>query len=344
MTGMKKFWKRSAAWVIGLKDKPLRSARFKLTALYVLHAFIILAVFVTVMGYVRLHYLESDIAGSVPPGQADDLIRRIWTDLQTSTALLSAYVLVAIGILSYFSVQLTLRPIRLFLEAHRRFIADASHELRTPLTTMRTEIEVALLDPESVTHAETIEILRSNVEEIDRMSKILTNLLNLASFDDATGGPKFKPTNLAELVQHSANRVQKTAAAKRIAVDARADEPLSVEGNSVALEEVVMNLLKNAVNYSPPGGRVEISLSRKGGSAEIVVVDNGIGIAPDELHHVFEPFYRSERSLHMYKSGSGLGLPLVKEIVKRHHGTIHVESTPNKGTSITVQLPLVAGR
>jgi signal transduction histidine kinase len=78
--------------------------------------------------------------------------------------------------------------------------------------------------------------------------------------------------------------------------------------------------------------------------AELIIRDNGIGIAPEELPHIFEPFYRSERSLHMYKSGSGLGLPLVKEMVKRHKGSIHIQSAPNKGTAITVHLPLAVPR
>jgi signal transduction histidine kinase len=250
-------------------------------------------------------------------------------------------VLIAIAALSYFAVELTLRPIRIFLEGHRRFIADASHELRTPLAVMRTEIEVALLDPESITKQETVEILQSNAEEIERMSKILTNLLNLASFNDVTGEPPMAPVDLEEIISRASERLTKAVAAKRIELSMFHVEHVNVLGNAVALEEVVSNLLKNAINYTQTGGKVFVSLRELNEQyAELIIRDTGVGIAPDELPHVFEPFYRSERSFHMDKTGSGLGLPLVKEMIKRHRGSINIESAQGKGTTITVHLPL----
>jgi signal transduction histidine kinase len=340
----KNSWKRSAEWVTALKDKPLRGARFRLTALYVLHTFVILSIFVTILGYVRIHYIREDLAGQLNPASENQVIEALWSDLQRTTTLLLVLVLAAIAILSYFAVELTLRPIRIFLEGHRRFIADASHELRTPLAVMRTEIEVALLDPDSISKQETVEILQSNAEEIERMSKILTNLLNLASFNDVTGEPPMAPVDLKEIVEGVSDRIAKTVIAKRIELSIFHVESVSVLGNAVALEEVISNLLKNAVNYTNAGGKVFVSLREMNEKyAELIIRDTGVGIAPEELPHVFEPFYRSERSFHMDKTGSGLGLPLVKEMIKRHKGSIHVESAPGKGTSITVHLPLAPG-
>ena len=332
---------RSAAGNISeLSSRPLKSARVKLTALYVLHTFIILAVFMTLLGYARLQHLRENLTGKFAnPAEENIVIGNIWTDLQTTTAILAIYVLLAIAVLSYFSVQLTLKPINVFIEAHRRFIADASHELRTPLATMRTEIEVALLDPHSIPKEELIQLLRSNVDEIDRMSKILTNLLNLAAFNDAGGGPMFAPVDLADIARHTLERIRTIAIAKK--VDIKEDiVHAEVSGNAVALEEVIFNLLKNAVHYSNPEGYVALSLATEGSHAILIIEDNGIGISPEDLPHVFEPFYRGERSLHMYTAGSGLGLPLAKEIVRRHKGTIHIDSAPKKGTVITVKLPL----
>src|SRR3989344_2039917 len=261
---MKRYWKRFAEWVTALKDKtpfaPLRSARVKLTALYVFHTFIILSAFIVLLGYARLEHLEQNLSGKfVDSGTERAVIEQTWTDLQTTTAVLAVYVLIAITVLSYFSVQMTLKPINVFIEAHRRFIADASHELRTPLATMRTEIEVALLDPHHVPKEEMIQLLRSNVEEIERMSKILTNLLNLAAFNDASGGPAFAPVDLANIAHHTVERIRKTAQVKHITIREEID-PVEVQGNAVALEEVVFNLLKNAVYYSHPESAVTISL------------------------------------------------------------------------------------
>jgi signal transduction histidine kinase len=115
-----------------------------------------------------------------------------------------------------------------------------------------------------------------------------------------------------------------------------------VWGNPTALEEVVSNLLKNAIQYTPAGGEVVLRMrprvrERK---VELIVQDTGVGIPEDDLLYIFEPFYRSEKSLHMYHQGNGLGLPLVKQIVNRHDGSIDVQSTPGKGTVVTVKIPM----
>jgi two-component system sensor histidine kinase CiaH len=346
MMEKKSYWRRSAAWVTALKDKPLRNARARLTGLYVLQTLVVLIVFVTVLGLVRSHYFTKDLRGNfASPAIEETIINQLWSDLQASTIILILFVLIAIGILSYIAVELTLRPIRIFLEGHRRFIADASHELRTPLAVMRTEIEVALMDPENLSNKEAVEILASNAEEIERMSKILTNLLNLASFNDVSGTPPMVPVDLAAIVEETMKKTEKAAELKQIKLVARQIDRIKVLGNSTALEEVAINLIKNAINYSHPGSTVAVTARELNENyAELIIRDNGIGIAPEELSHIFEPFYRSERSLHMYKSGTGLGLPLVKEMIKRHKGSIHIESAPDKGTTITVHLPLAAHR
>ncbi len=340
---MKRYWRRSGGWATASKDSPLRSARLRFTALYVVHTIVILAMFVAVLSRVRAHYLQANLQGQFrDTAQEQQVIGKLQSDLEEATALLLIVVLLGMAFVSYFAVQLILRPIRRFLESHRRFIADASHELRTPLAIMRTEIEVALLDPEDLSKQEAVNILRSNAEEIERMSRILTNLLNLASFHDASGEPPMIPTPMQEVIERVVERLKKSVTAKRI--ELRTDEvnPVTIRGNAVALEEIVSNLLKNAINYTPPGGTVSMSLrAMDDAHAELTVRDTGVGIPPEELPHIFEPFYRSERSFHMHKTGSGLGLPIVKEMIKRHRGSIRVESTPDQGTSVIIHLPLV---
>jgi signal transduction histidine kinase len=252
MMATKNYWRRSAAWVTALKDKPIRNARVRLTGLYVLYTLIILAIFVAVLGILRSHYIDADLHGQFVNSAVEQAAGdKLWSDLQNATMVLIVFVLIAIAILSYVSVELTLRPIRIFLEGHRRFIADASHELRTPLAVMRTEIEVALMEPQSITHKEAIQILKSNADEIDRMSKILTNLLNLASFNDVSGTPPMAPVNLGNIVNTTLEKVVKAAQTKQVRIIANEVADIKVVGNSTALEEVVMNLLAQRHQLQP---------------------------------------------------------------------------------------------
>jgi signal transduction histidine kinase len=339
---MKKYWKRLEELGTALKLRPFRNARLKLTALYAMNTIVVLSVFLAILSYVRIWVLRDNLAGKLAPGfDLDTLVRGISLDLQISAAILAGFVLLAICVLSYFFVNITLRPIREFVEAQRRFISDASHELRTPLATVKTENEVALLDPDRVTREEAISLLQSNVEEVNRIATILNNLLNLASFNSATGAPPFSAVDLAAVARLVQDRLKLLAGRKeiRIAADLR---QTWVWGNATALEEIISNLLKNAVQYTPAGGQVSIEVRSdpKEKKGVLVVRDTGVGIAPQDLPHIFEPFYRSDKSLHMHQQGNGLGLPLVREIAKRHRGLIDIQSEIGKGTIVTILIPL----
>ena len=343
MKTMKKYLKRFAEWVTVLRLKPFRNARLKLTALYILNTIVVLGVFLTVLGYFRIQYLRTDLSGKLAPGiDLDVLVYKIYTDLQTTTAILAIFVLLAMGILTYFFVQVALRPIKQFMEAQRRFISDASHELRTPLATMKTENEVALLDPDRVTHEEAISLIESNVEEVNSMATILNNLLNLASFNSVTGAPPFSAVDLAVVAKAVLDRTKMPMELKQIKPDASRLAPTIVWGNSTALEEIVSNLLKNAIQYTLAGGEVflETRPNLKEDMGEFVIRDTGVGIPAAELPYIFEPFYRSDKSLHMHQQGNGLGLSLVREIAKRHGGSIDIQSVVGEGTTVTILIPL----
>jgi len=315
-----------------------------LTVLYILNTFVILGVFVLVLGYFGQRSLQTDLVGEIGPNiDAQAVIQNVYNDLRASTAVLICFVLLAMAILSYFLIRTALRPLKAFVDGQRRFISDASHELRTPLATVKTENEVALLDPEHLNREEALSLLRSNVEEIDRISTILNNLLNLASFNNATGTPPFSAVNISLVAARVLDRMKMSAELKQIRVTRPSDMPsILVWGNATALEEIIANLLKNALQYTPAGGEVRLNIQAraKDKKAEVVVRDTGIGIAPKDLPYVFEPFYRSDKSLHMHQQGNGLGLPLVREIVKRHKGSIHIQSAPDKGTMVSILIPL----
>lgn len=340
---MKRYLKRFGELGTALKLRPFRNARLKLTALYALNTVVVLSVFLTVLGYFRIQFLRADLAGRLAPGvDLEPLVHKIYLDLQISTAMLAILVLVAMAVLSYFFVHITLRPIKEFVDSQRRFISDASHELRTPLATVKTENEVALLDPDRVTREEALSLLQSNVEEVNRIATILNNLLNLASFNSATGAPPFSAVDLSAVAKLVLERMKMLAGRKEIKLTAHKLQPVMVWGNATALEEIVSNLLKNAIQYTPAGGEIflEVLPDPKEKKGELIVRDTGVGIAPEELKYVFEPFYRSDKSLHMHQQGNGLGLPLVREIVKRHRGSIDIQSVVGKGTTVVILVPL----
>jgi signal transduction histidine kinase len=340
---MKNYWKRFAELVIALKRRPFLSARIKLTALYILNAIIILGVFAAVLGYLQLYHLQTNLAGMFARGvDGEAVVARLYKELQTSTATLVVLALGAIGILSYVFVYITLKSLRAFVDNQRRFISDASHELRTPLATVKTENEVALLDPDNLSREEAVSILRSNVEEIDRINTILNNLLNLASFASATGAPPKSAVDLSLAAGRILERLRMLAERKKLRLYGSSLPTALVWANPTALEEIISNLLKNAIQYTASGGEVELSvrLRSKDKQAELVVRDTGVGISPQDLPYVFEPFYRSEKSLHMYQQGTGLGLPLVREIVRRHGGEIDIQSEVGAGTRVIVLIPL----
>lgn len=339
---MRKYWKRFGELATVSRLRPFRNTELKLTALYVLNTMVVLVVFLTILGYFRIQYLRSDLAGNLAPGvDSEALVQSIYIDLQTATAVLAVFVLLAMAVLSYVFVKVALRPIKEFTEAQRRFISDASHELRTPLATMRTENEVALMDSSRLTREEAVEIIQSNMEEADRIATILNNLLNLASFNNATGTPKFASVDLSAVATLAISRLDPLAERKRIKIVASNLSPARVWGNATAVEEIVSNLLKNAIQYTPVDGQIflETRSRTEDRQGELIVRDTGIGISPEDLPYIFEPFYRSDKSLHMYQQGNGLGLAMVREIVKRHDGSINVQSERGHGTTVTVSIP-----
>ncbi|WP_305045235.1 sensor histidine kinase [Geoalkalibacter sp.] len=223
----------------------------------------------------------------------------------------------------------------------RQFAADASHELRTPLTVLRGETEVALRwtkNPE-----EFRGILESNLEEIDRMSRIIEDLLLLAKSEAGQTPMTIKQVNLNLLLQELALQGKILGENKGIAVSLKLPENLEVQvrGDELRLHQMFLNLLSNGIKYTPTGGRVDLLLRVEGNQAVIEVRDTGVGMAPEHLQRIFDRFYRIDRSRSL-ESGAGLGLSIVKWIVEAHQGQISVTSTPGEGSCFQVRLPLAA--
>ena len=216
----------------------------------------------------------------------------------------------------------------------QRFVADASHELRAPLTTIAGNLEF-VRKVESLSPEERREALDDALVEARRMGRLVGELLDLARADSGqklVGAPVALAPLLDRVRQELATRAEKVDLRWQTACD------VTVWGDADQLKQLALTLLDNALKYTPAGGRVTVSLNREARQAVLRVADTGIGIEPADLPHVFERFYRADRA--RGRDGTGLGLAIAKAIVGRHGGTIEVASTPGRGSTFSVRLPL----
>jgi heavy metal sensor kinase len=219
----------------------------------------------------------------------------------------------------------------------RRFTADASHELRTPLTALRTEVEVALGKPPSV--ADHQQVLGNVLEELVRMSRLTDQLLSLSRRDAGVEQLSLVALDLLAVVSEVVDAMRPLAEAKGVLLHLDAQGPVGMTGDEGRLRQVFINLLDNAIKYTPEGGRVGVRVGRKGGMAVVTVEDTGIGIPAEHLPRVFERFYRVDRARTRMEGGTGLGLSIARSIVAAHGGMIDMTSAAGQGTVCIVTLP-----
>ena len=187
--------------------------------------------------------------------------------------------------------------------------------------------------------AEYREVLISNKEEIERLSRLTENMLALAHVDAGEAIAQHEQVDLRDLCADTTSRPQALADAHQISlhIDDDTTGPITVNGDRLALERVLFNLLENAVRYSPAGESATLRLRKQPPWIEIAVADTGGGIAAEHLPHLFERFYRVDKARSRIHGGSGLGLSIVKALVEAHGGTVSVESTVGKGSTFTVR-------
>jgi heavy metal sensor kinase len=222
--------------------------------------------------------------------------------------------------------------------AVRHFSADAAHELRTPLTILKGEIEVALRAPRP--DEEYRRVLRSCLEEVDRLSALVQDLLFLARSDSGNMEVGKTPVNLSDVVADVALQLRALAETAGVTFVVAASTPAWIEGNESMLFRLVFNLGENAVKYTPADGKVEIVLQPDAQNAILEVRDTGPGIPPEEQERIFDRFYRGDPA--RSRGGTGLGLALARSIVLLHRGHIAIESTTGRGSRFRVVLPLMA--
>lgn len=226
-------------------------------------------------------------------------------------------------------------------KSRNQFVSNASHELKTPLSTMKILIETLMyqegFDPEVQK-----EFLSDINKEIDRLNLIISDLLVLVKIDSESTASKHEPVSLNDIMIETLNSLSPLARERGIELDMSGRDTLSIDGNRGQLSQVFYNLLDNAIKYTPRGGSVRVEISKSGKRAIIKVIDTGIGIAKSEQIHIFDRFYRVDRARARDTGGTGLGLSIVKQYIAAHGGSVTVSSEENRGSTFTVELPLIS--
>ena len=221
-------------------------------------------------------------------------------------------------------------------ETMRRFVADASHELRTPIAVIRGEADVALdHDRGPAEYKESLAVIQ---DEARRLTRLIDDLLNLARADAGHVNLHVEEFYVNDLLAECCRSIQAKAGAKKIDLECRCPEDVAYRGDPELIRRLVLNLLENAIRYTPEGGRVQLSLEDSAHELRIQVADTGIGIPPETATHVFERFYRGDQARSRQNGGFGLGLSIVKWIAESHNGSVELSSEPGLGSTFTVLL------
>ncbi len=342
--------KQFAAWVIGLTDRyrfnPFVRTAVHITLLQVVLAAIMIFVFSwairsaqestvsSITQHIAVALQSGTTTGDSLPATIEDVRERTYESVFFFIIALNA-------LFGYFMARFALKPTRQSLRAQKQFIGNIAHEIRTPLAIIKTNTEVALFDPTLPPAVK--QTFEDTLGELDRMSEIINNLLTF----DTLARPrhmKFEPVDVRAIAETIVKRHQALARERGVTLAIDTGHPAPIEGNATALEQILTNLVKNAINYTPKdqNGSVRVLIEQDtDGRILVTVADTGIGIAQKDLFHVFEPFYRGDtsRTRGIGSGTSGLGLAIVNEIVRMHHGTITVRSALGRGTAVKIAFP-----
>jgi signal transduction histidine kinase len=230
-----------------------------------------------------------------------------------------------------------LRPIKEALRIQRQFTADASHELRTPVSVVRAAAEVALSRQhrDEAEYRETLAIVGSQAR---RMSRLVEDMLVLARAD--AGGYPLRPVDfyLDEVIAECCRAVDVLAAERGVTIRASTEQEIPYRGDEDLLRQLVLNVLQNAVQHTPPGGSVAIAVERDAAAVKMRVTDTGAGVPPEDEQRIFDRFVQLDPSRR--GQGTGLGLPIARWIAEAHHGTLVLERSNARGSTFCVSLPV----
>ena len=323
----------------------LKNARLSLTAIYVVLLAIILAISTSVTYSAFSSRLDTRFQhirpapGTIviwPLGPPPDP-EQVREDLLESFLFTDGVLLVIAALVGYWLAGITLQPIEEAAERQRRFVSDASHEMRTPLTILQTDLENEL---SVTTDTTTRERATSQLEEVERMGRLVTDLLTLSRLDEAATPEVWQDVSLNELMQEAATRFQAIAERQQVilTVDLPVGKDLRIRTNKELLLQALSNVIKNAIAYNRPQGTVTLILRQHGREMTLAVRDTGPGISQEHQRHIFDRFYRADESRSRQTGGSGLGLSIVQSIMEQLHGSVDLESKLDEGTTVTLHL------
>lgn len=268
----------------------------------------------------------------------DAELSRFRDSLLAKLVLFNGGMLVVGAVASYVLARRSLRPLEEALTSQSRFTSDAAHELRTPLTAMKTEVEVGLRDKKLST-AEARQVLKSNLEEITKLETLTAGLLRLARSSEKIDRSHWQSYKMSEILQMAYSRLADKAKTRGINVVLPKTKAV-VCGDPDQLVELFVTLFGNAIKYSHDNSQVRVKVRETERRVHVDVIDQGVGIADIDLPHIFERFYRADRSrTRSAAEGYGLGLSLADAIATVHGGKITVKSEYKKGSVFTVTLP-----
>ncbi|KKT46231.1 MAG: Two-component sensor histidine kinase [Candidatus Gottesmanbacteria bacterium GW2011_GWA2_44_17] len=306
-----------------------KTARLKLTAWYLVIIMTISILFSLVV-FNRFHRELGRFDRRFPFPPSPEIIIEIRQRLALTLIFINGTILVLAGGLGYFLAGKTLKPIEEMMDEQNRFISDASHELKTPLTSLKTAFEVYLRRKKSV-------LAKESLVEVNKLQSLSENLLKLTHNQSIS----LVPVSLKTVIDQARKRVESLAQAKKIQITAN-KTLAKIKGNQEQLTELLVILLDNSIKYSPARTAVDMSVKKIDSQARITIKDQGMGIAPKDLPHIFDRFYRADQARTKTAGGGyGLGLAIAKKIVIANRGAIKVSSRLGQGTTFQLTFSLI---
>lgn len=259
--------------------------------------------------------------------------------LKITLIIINGVIVATSGVASYFLASRTLKPIKQMVDEQQEFISSASHELRTPIAVLRAEMETSLME-KHITDAQARALIKSNLEEVSSMQYLVNNLLKITKLHNGNHELQLtkKELVLSEILETTFTRLQTLADPKKISISTSVPD-IKIIADEESIRELFTIIIDNAIKYSRPSSTIQIKAHQEQHMAHITITDTGIGIPPQDIPHIFERFYRSDKS-RSQTEGFGLGLPIAQKIVEQHHGKIFITSKVGKGTTVHIDLPI----
>lgn len=329
---MEKLYKQLEESVIKLK------AEIKLTFFYTIITSFIVIGFSFILFFLLLQNFQdtlSDQTYGVDTKMAEVIFEKTKSTILDRIILADSIIILFVIFAGLYLTSKTLKPIRENTLKQKRFVADASHEMRTPISIVISGLEVALRN-KNLSLEDAKKTIQNSLEEMREFSQLSNALLDLSK-QDLHKESKKEIFNISQLVNKVGEKMQNMAKEKSINLQVFANGEMQILGNKLEIERVIQNILNNAITHTTQNGNIKITENKISGRYVLEITDDGIGISPETLSKIFDPFFRGNTSRNT--NGAGLGLTLAKKIIENHDGEIKIESEISKGTKVKISLP-----